>query len=95
MSNEPNRRLDELAKLVTDAAGAARGVRQEVETVFHSQVERTLNRFDLVKREDFEVVREMAAKACAENAALTRQIEALEMQLKVSRKTSPDQVETK
>jgi len=78
MSNGANRVLDELAKLVTDAAGAAQGVRREVETAFRGQAERLLNSMDVVQREDFEAVREMAIRARAENTALLARIEALE-----------------
>ncbi len=70
MTSGQNRVLDELAKLVTDAAGAAQGVRREVETALRSQGERVLNTLDVVQREDFEAVREMAIKARAENSAL-------------------------
>ena len=69
MSTGPNRILDDFAKLMTDAAGAAQGVRKEVETAFHAQAERWLNSMDLVKREEFDVVREMALKAREENDA--------------------------
>lgn len=81
MSSGSNRVLDELAKLVTDAAGAAQGVRREVETAFRSQGERVLNTLDVVHREDFEVVREMVVKARTENSALLVRIEALEERL--------------
>lgn len=81
MTSGQNRVLDELAKLVTDAAGAAQGVRREVETALRSQGERVLNTLDVVQREDFEVVREMAIKARAENSALLVRIEALEARL--------------
>jgi len=81
MSTGPNRILDELAKLMTDAAGAAQGVRREVETAFRGQAERILNTMDVVQREEFEVVRDMAVKAREENARLTARIEALEARL--------------
>ncbi|WP_265517034.1 accessory factor UbiK family protein [Nitratireductor luteus] len=81
MTNGPNRILDEFAKLMTDAAGAAQGVRREVETAFRSQAERVLNSMDIVQREEFEAVRDMAIKAREENAALTARIEALEARL--------------
>ncbi|EKF60015.1 accessory factor UbiK family protein [Rhizobium rosettiformans] len=81
MSTGPNRILDDFAKLMTDAAGAAQGVRKELETAFHAQAERWLNNMDLVKREEFDVVREMALKAREENDALQKRIEALEAQL--------------
>ncbi len=81
MTNGPNRLLDEFAKLMTDAAGAAQGVRREVETAFHAQAERILNSMDLVQREEFEAVREMALKARAENEALSARIDSLEARL--------------
>ncbi|TIX07844.1 MAG: accessory factor UbiK family protein, partial [Mesorhizobium sp.] len=49
MSTGPNRILDEFAKLMTDAAGAAQGVRREVETAFKGQAERILNTMDVVQ----------------------------------------------
>jgi BMFP domain-containing protein YqiC len=73
-----NRIFDEFAKLMTDAAGAAQGMRKEVESAFHAQAERWLNSLDLVKREEFEAVREMAIQARDENDALRARIEALE-----------------
>lgn len=81
MANGPNRLLDEFAKLMTDAAGAAQGVRKEVETAFHAQAERVLNSMDVVQREEFEVMRDMALKARAENEALSARIDSLEVRL--------------
>ena len=81
MSTGPNRILDELAKLMTDAAGAAQGVRREVEGAFRSQAERLLNTMDLVQREEFEAARAMATKARTENQKLAKRIEALEARI--------------
>jgi BMFP domain-containing protein YqiC len=81
MTTGPNRIMDEFAKLMTDAAGAAQGVRREIETAFNAQAERWLNTLDVVKREEFEVVREMAIKARDENDVLLARIEALEARL--------------
>lgn len=78
MSDGPNRILDDFARLMTDAAGAAQGVRREAETAFRAQAERVLNAMDVVQREEFEAVREMAVKAREENARLAARIEALE-----------------
>ena len=78
MTTGANRILDDFAKLMTDAAGAAQGVRKEAETMFRAQAERLFNGMDLVKREEFEAVREMAIKARDENEALLKRIEALE-----------------
>ncbi|CAN7413033.1 accessory factor UbiK family protein [Pararhizobium sp. LjRoot238] len=81
MSTGTNRILDDFAKLMTDAAGAAQGVRREMEAVFRAQGERLLNSMDIVKREEFEAVREMALKAREENDALLARIAALEARL--------------
>jgi BMFP domain-containing protein YqiC len=81
MTTGTNRIMDEFAKLMTDAAGAAQSVRREVETMFNAQAERWLNSMDLVKREEFEAVREMAIKARDENDALLARLEALEAKL--------------
>lgn len=74
----PNRILDEFARVMTDAAGAAQGVRREMETVFRAQGERLLNQMDLVQREEFEVVRDMASRARMENEALKKRLSELE-----------------
>ncbi len=81
MSTGPNRILDEFAKLMTDAAGAAQGVRREVETAFRGQAERILNSMDIVQREEFEAARDMAVKAREENARLSARIDELEARL--------------
>lgn len=81
MAEGPNRILDDFAKLMTDAAGAVQGVGREVEGAFKSQAERWLNSMDLVKREEFEAVREMAIKARDENDALAAKIAALEAKI--------------
>ena len=81
MTTGPNRILDEFAKLMTDAAGAAQGVRREVETAFRAQAERILNSMDIVQREEFEAVREMALKARAENERLSQRLAELEVKL--------------
>ncbi|AIM00292.1 hypothetical protein EME01_31660 [Sinorhizobium meliloti] len=81
MSTGANRILDDLARLMTDAAGAAQGVRREVEAAFRAQTENWLNSLDVVKREEFEAVKEMAARARDENDALLARIEALEARL--------------
>lgn len=81
MSTGPNRVLDEFAKLMTDAAGAAQGVRREVEGAFRAQGEKLLNSMDLVKREEFDAVMEMAANARAENEALSTKLAGLETRI--------------
>ena len=82
MTQIKNPFFDELAKIMTNAAGAAQGVSQEIESLFRSQGEKMLNDMDLVKREEFEAVKEMATKARDENDKLSKRIAELEEQLK-------------
>ena len=79
MTQTTGRFFDELGKLITDAAGAADGVRKEVENVVRSQAERVLRDLDVVQREEFEAVKAMAQKAREENDALKARISALEV----------------
>jgi BMFP domain-containing protein YqiC len=81
MVNPGNRILDDIARLATDAAGAAQGVRREVETVVKTQIERLLRDLDVVTREEFEAVREMALIAREENDKLAARLKTLEERL--------------
>ena len=81
MTQTNNRFLDELAKLMTDAAGAAQGMRRDFETLMRSQGERILRDMDVVQREEFEAVREMAVKAREENERLAVRVAALEVEV--------------
>lgn len=78
MTQTQNRIFDELGRLFTNAAGAAQGVRQEIETVIKGQAERLIADMDLVTREEFAAVRAMAQLAREENEALKARVEALE-----------------
>jgi len=80
-SQGPNRFLDEFAKLMTDAAGLAQGVQKEAETAFRAQGERVMAKMDLVQREDFDVVRDMASRARLENEELKELLSALEARI--------------
>jgi BMFP domain-containing protein YqiC len=81
MVQTTNRFFDEMARLMNDAAGAAQGMRREVETLFRGQAERFLRDLDVVKREDFEAVKDMVRLAREENEALKARVAALEAAL--------------
>ena len=81
MTTTQTRFFDEMAKLMTNAAGAAQGVRREIDTLVQAQMERILNNMELVKREEFEAVKTMAQKAREENDALAARLAALEARL--------------
>ena len=78
MTQTTGRFFDELGKLITDAAGAASGVRKEIESVVRSQAEHILRELDVVQREEFEVVKAMAQKAREENEQLKQRVALLE-----------------
>lgn len=89
MVQTTNRFFDEVARLMNDAAGVAQGVRREFETLFRSQAERWLRDLDLVKREEFEAVKDMARIAREENEALKARVTALEGALAAKSTVSP------
>jgi BMFP domain-containing protein YqiC len=78
MTQTTNRILDDLAKLMTDAAGAAEGMKREIEGMVKAQGERWLAGMDVVKREEFEAVKAMAVKAREENERLAARLAELE-----------------
>jgi BMFP domain-containing protein YqiC len=78
MGTSSNRLFDELGRLMTDAAGVASAARREVDTMVKSQIDRLLRDADVVTREEFEAVREMAVLAREENEALKARLAALE-----------------
>ena len=81
MTQTSNRFFDEVARLMNDAAGVAGGVRREFDTLLKTQAERVLRELDVVQREDFEAVKDMARLAREENEALKARITALEAKL--------------
>ena len=81
MTQTSNRFLDEIARLMNDAAGVASGVRREFDTMVRNQADRILRDLDVVKREEFDAVKDMARLAREENEALKARIAALEAKL--------------
>jgi BMFP domain-containing protein YqiC len=84
MTQTTNRFFDEIGRLMNDAAGAAQGMKKEVDTLWRAQAEKILRDLDVVKREEFEAVKEMARIAREENEGLKARILALEAKLGVS-----------
>ncbi len=84
-----NRFLDDLARVANGAVGALSGIREEVETLVKQRAERFMADMDLVTREEFEVVKEVAAKARLEQEALEARVAALEAALAELKKPAP------
>ncbi len=72
-----NKFMDDMAKLATGAVGAAHSVKGEMDAMLRAWLDKQLAGLDLVSREEFETVREMAEKARMENEDLRAEIEAL------------------
>jgi len=84
MTTTSSKFFDELAKLMSSAAGAAQGARKEFDTLVRAQAERILRDLEVVQREEFEAVKEMAAKAREENELLQKRLAELEARLATS-----------
>jgi BMFP domain-containing protein YqiC len=84
MTQTSSRFFDEIGRLMNDAAGAAQGVKREVDTVVRNQAEKILRDLDMVKREEFEAVKDMARLAREENEALRTRLAVLETKLGIS-----------
>ena len=91
MTQTSNRFFDEMARLMNDAAGVAQGVRREFDTLFRNQAERILRDLDVVQREEFEAVKEMARLAREENEALKARVAALETKAEKPARKAKDQ----
>jgi hypothetical protein len=89
MVQTTNRFFDEAARLMNDAAGVAQGVRREFETLFRTQAERILRELDVVRRDEFEAVKEMARMAREQNEALSARVAALEAALAAETAAAP------
>lgn len=81
-----NKFFDDLSKVASSAMGVVSGVRDEAENALKARMTRLLADMDLVTREEFEVVKEMAVKAREENAALRAEIESLKASAKPAAK---------
>jgi BMFP domain-containing protein YqiC len=84
MVQTENRFFDGMARLFTDAAGAAQAFRSEMESLMKSRLDRLISDLDLVQRDEFEAVKAMAAKARAENEKLAARLAKLETAVALS-----------
>lgn len=81
MPQTQSRFFDDLSRLMTDAAGLADGAKREAQTFARTQMERMMSGMDIVTREEFEAVKEMAARARDDNEKLARRVAELEAML--------------
>jgi len=73
--------FDDLAKMANGAMGALSGVKDEMEAKFRDQIAKILDGMDIPRRDEFDAVKAMAAKAREENEELKKQIADLQARL--------------
>ena len=73
--------FDDFAKLASGAAGTLADMKHEIEAMVMDKIEKILHRMNLVKREEFEVVRGMVEQARLEQEHLSAKIARLEKRL--------------
>lgn len=81
-----SRLFDDLARVAGGAMSSFGALRDEAEARLRDQLERILERMDLVRRDEFDGVREMAIKAREENALMAARLDALEGKAKPAAK---------
>ena len=81
MQDGGNRLFEDLSKIAGGALGAAGGLKNDIEALVRTQAAKIVDELDLVRREDFEAAREMAAKARAEQEAMAARLATLEARL--------------
>lgn len=84
-----NKLMDDLARMMSGATGAVFDIKREIEALVAAQMEKFLGKMNLVTRDEFETVREMARAARAENELLSARLDALENQTGLRTKATP------
>jgi len=62
--------LSDLSKMAVDAMGTFSGVKKEVETIVGLRVNKIINKMNLVRRDEFEVLKKLVQKLIIENQNL-------------------------
>ena len=64
--------LSDLSKMAVDAMGTFSGVKKEVETIVGLRVNKIINKMNLVRRDEFEVLKKLVQKHIIENQGLKK-----------------------
>ena len=87
-----NRFFDDLARMASGAVGTLQGMKTEWDAMVRRELERLLGGMELVTREEFEVVKAMAAAARQENERLAARLAMLEAELKAAKPVADEPV---
>ena len=77
MAQASSKLFDNVGRMMNDAAGVADGMRREVESMVRAQAERFIMDMNLVKREDYDALRELVQRQSAELSALKAEVASL------------------
>ena len=67
-----NKILSDLSKMAVDAMSTISGVKKEIETIVSLRVDKIINKMNLVKRDEFDVLKRMVQKLLIENENLKK-----------------------
>lgn len=82
MTDRP-RIFDDLAGVAGGAISALAGLREEAEAMVKARIDETIRRLDLIRREEFDAISELAANARAGQEAAEGRLATAEMRLAV------------
>ena len=77
MAQASSKLFDNVGRMMNDAASMADGVRREVESMVRAQAERFVMDMNLVKREDYDSLRELVQRQSKELSALKAEVAAM------------------
>ncbi len=64
--------LSDLSKMAVDAMSTFSGIKKEVNTIVRLRIDKTINKMNLVKRDEFEILKKMVQKLVIENDKLKK-----------------------
>ena len=67
-----NKILSDLSKMAVDAMSTISGVKKEINTIVSLRVDKIINKMNLVKRDEFDVLKRMVQKLLIENENLKK-----------------------
>ena len=67
-----NKILSDLSKIAVDAMSTFSGLKKEMETLVSLRVNKIINKMNLVKRDEFDVLKKMVQKVLIENEELNK-----------------------
>ncbi len=82
MSQSSSNLFSKLTEILSETAGAASGVKKEIEIIVKSQVEKLLNDFEVVQRDEFDLIKEMLIKEREKSTLLEKKLNEIEKKLK-------------